>query len=447
MAQRHGDSVTLLAASAQVLAAGVHVGMTATAARGFLPELVLVEQDPESETADFHALAAAMMQFTPRVHLDTPDALILDVTGCEKLFGSGPMLVIRAVAALERLGFTVRPGLAENPTAAYALALSGTDCLDDAPVAALRLEDSDAGHLSALGVRTIGALRALPADGLASRFSNTLLARMRALRNDGQEHFPAFRPPQVIVERLDFEGPTDRYDTLLFALRRVSVALEERLTACAAGAQALEVCLRVADGAAVRFDLALTRPVRASRSIAGLLLGRFETVDRGEHWFEGLEVRVPAMSVLQPAQRDLFEAGSAASDRGLEELVDELTGKLGAQAVVRAELTADPRPERGFEYMPFARDDRAGVPSQVARPAVMFEPHEVAVECDQRGRPLRWQDGPRGSRLVASPVERVHFGWWAGDGAERDYFAVLDESGARWWLMRRENRWFIVGAF
>lgn len=77
----------------------------------------------------------------------------------------------------------------------------------------------------------------------------------------------------------------------------------------------------------------------------------------------------------------------------------------------------------------------------------MFDPHEVAVECDQGGRPVRWRDGRRTSSLVAQPVERVHFGWWTGDGAERDYFVVQDEAGARWWLMGRDDRWFIVGAF
>jgi hypothetical protein len=77
----------------------------------------------------------------------------------------------------------------------------------------------------------------------------------------------------------------------------------------------------------------------------------------------------------------------------------------------------------------------------------MFDPHRVSVECDEAGLPVRWEEGRRGSNLHAQPVERVHFGWWGGDGGERDYFAVQDDAGVRWWLMRRGGDWYIAGAF
>lgn len=436
----------LLDASPAACNAGVRPGMTATAARSLVPSLALVEQNPEAELADFEALAAALGQFSPRVHLDLPRAILLDTSGCERLFGSETALAVQASASVERLGYTLRTGLAGNATAAYALALSGAGQLDDAPVAALRVEASDLAHFAALGLRTIGQLTAQPLESLPSRFSNLLLTRLRELRGELPEEFPAFRQPEIVAESLQFEGPTDRHDTLLFALRRLAVALEERLTALAAGALALEVSLRASEGEPVKFALALTRPTRESRSLAALLLGRFESVDTGERWFEGIEARVPLLGTIQPPQRDLFSSRDHGADRALGELVDELTGRLGGNAVVRAELTHDPRPERAFAWQPFelgAAPFRRAAP----RPATMFEPHEVEVECDEAGKPLRWQNGGRSSSLIAQPVERVHFGWWIGDGAERDYFGVQDDAGARWWLMRRGDGWFIVGAF
>ena len=447
-----GDSVTLLAVSPLAVRAGVCAGMTATAARSLLPGLTLIQANPAGEEADFESLAAALGRFSPRLCTDPPRALLLEISGCVRLFGSESALAAQAAAGIERQGYSVQLGLADNPTAAMTLALAGRGTLDDAPVAALRLEPADLSHLQALGVRTVGALRQLPLEGLPARFSGVMLARLRQIRGDAQETFAAFAPPQQIEERLEFEGPTDRHDALLFALRRLAVGLQERLAALEAGALGLQVNLRATDGSALTFPVTLTRPTRESRSLTSLLHGRFESVDRGERWFDGVSVQVTSFALLKAPQRNLFEPGSAAAERSLAELVDELAGKLGPEAVVRAEITADPRPERSFTFQAFGQatsgpQEPRAAETPVARPATLFEPHEVTVDCDQSGRPRRWQDGRRQSGLVAEPVERIHFGWWVGDGAQRDYFAVQDDDGARWWLMHRQGRWYIVGAF
>lgn len=446
MVELRGDSVQLLAASPVALQAGVRAGMTATAARSLVPGLALAEHNAAAELADLEALTAALCRLSPRVFTDLPRAILLDITGCERLFGSEAALAAQAAATVERLGFTPQTGLAQNATAACALALSGAARLEDAPIEALRIEASDLRHLSALGLYTIGQLTAQPLESLPSRFSGLMLRRLRELRGDVPEEFPAFIQPEIIVEGLQFEGPTDRHDAMLFALRRLAVALEERLTARAAGALALEVSLRATEGAPVRFAMSLSRPTRESSSLAALLLGRFESVDTGERWFDGVEARVPSVGKVQPPQRDLFAGRDHGAERALAELTDELAGRLGVQAVAQAALTHDPRPERAFNWQPFAQGSEPVKPA-APRPATMFEPHEVSVECDEGGRPVRWQDGSRASGLTAQPVERVHFGWWGGDAGERDYFAVQDDAGARWWLMRRGQGWYIVGAF
>ncbi|MCC7507960.1 MAG: DNA polymerase Y family protein [Planctomycetes bacterium] len=447
MVELRGDSLIVVAASAPAFTAGVRPGMTATAGRSLIPALRLVEHKPAAEAADFEALAAVLYQFTPRVFLDCPHAVLLDITGCERLFGSAEALVAKARSTLERVGYVAATGLSENATAAYTLALGGTQTLAQAPVAALRLEASDVEHLAALGVRKVGELLALPLDGLLARFSGVLVARLRELRGAAMEEFAPFQPPQVLRERLEFEGPTDRRDVLMFSMQRIAVALEERLAALNAGALALEAVLRAHEGLPVTFSMPLGRPTRESRSLATLLLGRLESVDTAEQWFDGVEVSVPAHGPVKAPQRNLFSGNDAVQERSIAALVDELTGRLGPDAVARAELTADARPERSFVYRPFIGEGAAPAAPQAPRPAVVFDAHEVSVKCDAAGRPVHWQHGRRESRLVPVALERVHFGWWQGDDAERDYYTVQDEAGALWWLQRRGERWYIVGAF
>jgi len=54
----------------------------------------------------------------------------------------------------------------------------------------------------------------------------------------------------------------------------------------------------------------------------------------------------------------------------------------------------------------------------------------------------------------ADGPERIEQEWWICDGEHRDYYAVEDEDGQRYWLFRsghytgdKRNQWFIHGFF
>jgi protein ImuB len=52
----------------------------------------------------------------------------------------------------------------------------------------------------------------------------------------------------------------------------------------------------------------------------------------------------------------------------------------------------------------------------------------------------------------ADGPERIEQEWWIQDGQHRDYYAVEDEEGCRYWLFRlghydEEYEWFIHGFF
>jgi protein ImuB len=54
----------------------------------------------------------------------------------------------------------------------------------------------------------------------------------------------------------------------------------------------------------------------------------------------------------------------------------------------------------------------------------------------------------------ADGPERIEQEWWIQEGEHRDYYAVEDEDGNRYWLFRsghytgdKRNQWFIHGFF
>jgi protein ImuB len=55
--------------------------------------------------------------------------------------------------------------------------------------------------------------------------------------------------------------------------------------------------------------------------------------------------------------------------------------------------------------------------------------------------------------IKADGPERIEREWWLEDGLHRDYYAVEDEQGARYWIFRlghydeHKPEWFIHGVF
>ncbi len=66
---------------------------------------------------------------------------------------------------------------------------------------------------------------------------------------------------------------------------------------------------------------------------------------------------------------------------------------------------------------------------------------------------FRWQ-GKLHTIEKADGPERIEQEWWIKDGPHRDYYAVEDEEGRRYWLFRsghysedKSPKWFLHGFF
>jgi protein ImuB len=453
-----GQTALVVAANPLAMAAGVASGMTLTAARAHLPSLAVSNINSEAETWELHSLAACALALSPRIFLHAPQTLLIDATGCERVHGGEPSLLKLTRELFMRLGYTANAALCGNPTTAIALALDGgratpilgedtVSALHDVPLASLRLDPRSLEHLGSLGISRAGELLALPPATLPSRFDEALVCRVRQLRGDLPEDFPAFSLPETVSERLDFEGPTDRRDAMMFALRHIATRLAERLDALGTGASRIQARLIPADGASLEFAVDVSAPTRDARSLATLLLARFETLDTHDRWFDGLEVCIPARQPVNSRQKDLFSAARDVFSPGLRGLVDELVGRLGVSAVARAVITPDPRPECAVAFAPFLQETKSAAAPNTA-PAVLWPPQAIDVE-EHEGAPRTWHEGRRAHSLsVVRGPQRVEFGWWDGQAEEpRDYFEVESAEGARLFFFRQAGRWFSCGAW
>jgi protein ImuB len=430
--------------------AGLKPGMRLSAAHALLSDVALVEHDASADARWQRFLAAWAYRHSSQVSAQWPGAIVLEVRASFRLFGPWPRFEARLREELDGLGFSHRIALAPTPRAALVFAglrdgfavtsaAAMHEALARVPVrrAALpdRNGDGEAGErLHRMGVRTLGALRALPRDGLRRRFGSELLDHLDRLHGDADDPLACYAPPDHFDARIELGYEVESHQALLFPLRRLVGDLATYLS--------------VRDGGVQRFVLRLEHEQTHTDVVVGLLAAEREAgvlFDLTRSRLEQASIPAPVVAVrllarelppFVPASRDLFDSRPAQA-LPWPQLRERLRARLGDDAVWRAAPTGDPRPERAWRRAS-ADDDEAcarEAPRRPDRPAWLLQ------------RPVSLVD-PK-PRIVSGP-ERLESGWWDGDDARRDYYIVETSRGQRAWAfapLGEQGSWMLHGWF
>ncbi len=354
---------------------GVRAGMTVAQATALLDVSVVVRpHEPEQDAAALQALGRWCLRFTPRV-MAVPSAagngeLILDMTGCDRLYRGPHRMVEAVVTPLRRLGLTVRAALAVTRAGASALArcdqsavcLAGSldelrQRLDLLPVEALGLEPSEVDGLNEVGIDRVEQLRAVPREEVVSRFGPGVLRRLDLAWGDRPcddiEPVRRWEPPEV---ELRFAGPTTQFEAVQEAARqlcdRLAERLRHRLRAAATltlGVERLDETLRAQF---VRQTVTLSRPSREAKHLWAMLRPHVERLHLG-HGVEALTLRTkqaPRVGLTQLGPKDETQNGAEAAAAAAE-LVDVLSSKLGSHRVTRPVPVATHVPEAAVRWV------------------------------------------------------------------------------------------------
>lgn len=135
--EERGNSQLVAALDATAEAAGLWVGQPLRDAHALCPGLATRPRDPAGEVAFLAALRRWAGKFSPWVAEVPTNALALDLTGCAHLFGGEAALLAQAEADCAAMGLSLQAGLADTLGAAWALArfagqAAGSDRTGDA---------------------------------------------------------------------------------------------------------------------------------------------------------------------------------------------------------------------------------------------------------------------------------------------------------------------------
>src|SRR5215510_9898125 len=166
--------------------AGVKPGMTVSQAIGLCPTLRLVEPDPVHYDEQFAALLSALGEVSPVVEQSELGLAYVGVDGLEGIYGS-PQRIVDAIHQTVRPSDrqTVRLGWGVGKFTAWVAASrakpseaivvpAGAELkfLASQPIAVLPLDSNTHRRLRQLGIRTLGALAALPEAAITAQFGD-----------------------------------------------------------------------------------------------------------------------------------------------------------------------------------------------------------------------------------------------------------------------------------
>ncbi|UVO50407.1 DNA polymerase Y family protein [Sphingomonas sp. SUN019] len=348
------------------------------------------------------------------------------------------------------------------------------------PVAALRLDPTATNLLARLGVDTIGELLAIPRAPLVQRFGRAIVQRLDQATGAAAEPLDPVVPPTAIHVERRFAEPIATADAIGHWLAGLVTDLTLALAKTGQGARTILFVAERVDSTTQTLRIGLARPTRDAPHILRLIARRIEEVDPG-YGIDALALHVRRADPLGAEPFGAQLAKDHAPD--LAPLVDTLANRIGPARLWRHRPVESDVPERSVAPLPpldppdrdalvlrlhdvRRLDDRpADHPwhPRWPRPARLLRrperiDHVMAELPDQPPRRFTWR-GVRHEVVRADGPERITGEWWrstAERDAVRDYFAVENATGRRFWLFRRGDgmrpetgdlTWFIHGAF
>lgn len=461
---------------------GVRPGMTRAEALATFPPLRLVPHEPAVDRQALTDLAIWAEWCSPIVGLEEapfPTSLLLDVTGCAACCGGEEALFTKVGSTFRAAGWQVRLGLAATVGAAWAWAHgsrasvyqtveAAAAALPTLPLELLRLTPATLGKVQSFGFHSLGCLMQLPRAGVAATLGTEVLHRLDQALGAIAEPVVGVRQLPPLVERLSFEPALTERQWFLRSVEELIDRVTVRLLPRCRGVLRLEYELELEAGGSSSACVGLCRPSQSVGQLQRLFRVHLEKVTLPGP-LSGISLRVVQDAALTDAPEALFDAEHPAWERDRASLLEQLTARLGAQAVTAVRPRADPQPELACQFVPAM--ELAAMEQAAMELAAMATPVSGFTGTGSRFRPLRLWRQPRPLEVLAAAPsgfphvlrlgslerqvaqawgpERIETGWWRGREIARDYFAVETREGARWWIFRRldDERWFWHGCF
>jgi protein ImuB len=468
---RSGSKRTVTAIDAAAFKAGVRIGMAAAKAQAMISGLHLIDADPAGDALAIERLALWMLrQYTPVVAIDAPDGIVMETEGADHLRGGELPMLTGLVNALRGRGLHARAAIADTWGSAHAIARATrrevivvpvgetAKAVVNLPISSLRLSPDIVSGLTVLGFRTVGELSATPRAPLALRFGPELGRKLDQMFGRLAEPIDPIRTADLIEVIRSFSEPIGAAETIAKYIGKLVVELCAALETRGQGVRRADLIIYRVDNTLQSLRAGTAKPVRDVPRLTKLLCSSIEKIDPGF----GIEKLSLTATMIEP-----FEEKQSISSLVEEMIVDvtPLLDSLGnrGQRMYRLAPVESDVPERNVgRVSPVSEKLGQAWPTRWPRPSRMLAHPErievIALTPDHPPASMTWRGKRRRIKRGDGP-ERVFGEWWVRSSemeAVRDYYAVEDEDGNRFWVYRSGDgvdpatgtaKWFLHGIY
>ena len=470
--------------------AGVEVGMTKVQAEAFQCVAWRWRSLPQEATA-YAALLDSAWTISPRVsegperqEQDFTDTVVLDIAGCEKLFGSPEKIANDLKRVASGVGLETNVAVAGNPLAAVCAAqgFSGITVipageegleLGRLSLEALRIPFELLETLRRWGMGTCADFAALPEVAIVERLGQEGLHWWRLARGAADQPLIAKGFPSNFEEHIDLDSPLELLEPLLFVLNRLLEQLCARLRMHILSIGEIQVTLSLERRDSRRKEpvlhirtLRLPVPTRDSKLLLKLL-----QLDLEAHPPSLPVIAVRMLTVPLKArsrQLGLFLPLSPDPER-LEVTLARIQSTVG-EGRVGAPVLLDTHGPESFRQnrfvLPEMKERRLSSEKRATTAMRVYRPSLPAMVESRKGKPTYLTcEGVRRQVLALAGPWKTKGGWWSETVWAREEWDMevqtlrpriraeesreAQEETALYRVCKdlRQNRWFVEGIY
>jgi protein ImuB len=431
-------------------AQGIKIDMPVNAAYALSPGLKVYPYDEHAENNRLQQLAVWAEQFTSRVSIQTPRALLLEVRGSLKLFGGlGEIQQHMARQLDNQWQHNFVSAITPTPMASLLLARSGysdvilrknalRSVLGRLSVNHLPIGLKKKQQLRRTGVRLLRDVFRLPKDALARRFGAKLTNYLdRALG--------------LIPEPLDFFTSSEAFKTYYefpLEIHKTDLVLnvaEQLLEQLALFLRERDICINQCEFRLHHDKQSATTVIvgvrQASRDPQHLLTLLREQLERLalKASIQGITLEAHDFLPFIPQDASLFsllpdvplDQPQPTQQTNIDHLLEQLQARLGRDAIKKIYSVNDHRPEYAYCFHDTGKKQNNTLNQQ--RPFWLLPEPQLLSQKDNRP----WLNGP--VSLLKGP-ERIEAGWWSGHDVRRDYYIAIDNRGSHLWVFQEHKQ-------
>ena len=343
---------------------GVRPGLRAGEAIARCPDLVLITPDPDAVAEAHERIILRLEELGAAVESHAPGSACFDDAGLTRLHGGRANLLRRVRAALP-VGANGRIGVAPTRFAAQQAARQAPTrmpliveqqdinaFLAPLPVGRLPIPQSVIDALWDVGIRTVGAIAALPRAAALERMGFEGLHAWHIARGESDGPLRPRRPPEPLEAHCRFDEPVGVLGTIEVAARLLLVELADAARDRGASLRTLQLRARLADGGSWTHAIALREATTDPDRLALAALGWLGHINAP---VSELAIRADASGGQSTRQMTLERPEHTERHRRAREAISQIRSTLGDNAIMQA-ITLEPwshLPERQWALVPY----------------------------------------------------------------------------------------------